>query len=168
MSKNTELKGTIDSVLENLHQLATDLRPASLDHLGLVATLRQYTEAFSRQHGLIVQFETVSLEDERLAPMVETALYRIVQEALTNVVRHAKATRADVLLERQGDRVITIVEDDGVGFDLAAAMRNGRLGLVGVQERAEMLGGALVVESAPGAGTTLFVEVPYDHSHSDC
>ena len=97
---------------------------------------------------------------------METALYRIVQEALTNVVRHANATRADVLLERQGDRVITIVEDDGVGFDLAVAVRC-RLGLVGVQERAEMLGGTLVVESTPGAGTTLFVEVPYAHSHSD-
>jgi signal transduction histidine kinase len=161
------LKCTIDSILGDLHQLAADLRPASLDHVGLVAALRQHAEAFSCQHGLDVQFETVSLEEERLSPMVETALYRIVQEALTNVVRHARATRADIVLERKGDRVITIVEDDGVGFDLTAALRSGRLGLVGVQERAEMLGGTLVVESTPGAGTTLFVEVPYAHSYSD-
>jgi signal transduction histidine kinase/DNA-binding NarL/FixJ family response regulator len=162
-----DLKQTIDTVSEGLHQLASDLRPASLDHLGLVATLRQYTEAFSHQHGLIVQFEMVGLEDGRLPPMVETALYRIVQEALTNVVRHAQANRADVVLERQGDRVITIVEDDGVGFDYGAAMQNGRLGLIGMQERAEMLGGNLVVESSPGAGTTLLVEVPYACSYSD-
>jgi PAS domain S-box-containing protein len=162
------LKDTIDSVLESLHQLATDLRPASLDHLGLVAALRQHAEVFSRQHDLAVQFETVGLEGERLSPTVETALYRIVQEALNNVVRHAQATRADVLLERQGNRVISIVEDDGIGFDLVAAMQSGRLGLLGVQERAEMLGGTLVVESTPGAGTTLVVEVPYVHSYSDC
>ena len=164
----TDLKGTIESVLESLHQLAADLRPASLDHLGLVAALRQYTEVFGRQHGLAVQFETVDLDGERMPPMVETALYRIVQEALTNVVRHAQATRADVLLERRDNRMVSIVEDDGIGFDLSEAMQSGRLGLLGVQERAEMLGGTLVVESAPGAGATLVVEVPYAHSHSDC
>jgi signal transduction histidine kinase len=162
-----ELKHMVDGILENLHQLATDLRPASLDHLGLVAALRQHVEAFGRQHDLAVQFETVNLEDKRLSPTQETALFRIVQEALTNVVRHAQASRADVLLERQGDRVIAIVEDNGLGFDPVAAMQSGRLGLLGMRERAEMLGGTLVVESWPGAGTTLFVEVPYVHSYLD-
>jgi signal transduction histidine kinase len=163
----TELKGTVDGVLESLHRLAADLRPASLDHLGLVEALRQYVETFGLQHDLAVQFEAVGLEGERLSPAQETALFRIVQEALTNIARHAQATRADVLLERRDDRVITIVEDDGLGFDPDEAMQGDRLGLLGMGERAEMLGGTLVVESSPGAGATLFVEVPYVHSYSD-
>jgi signal transduction histidine kinase len=94
---------------------------------------------------------------------METALYRIVQEGLTNVARHAQATHVSVLLARHGDRVITIVEDNGLGFDPMAATHSGRLGLLGMRERAEMLGGSLVVESSPGIGTTLCVEVPYGH-----
>lgn len=160
-----ELKSMTDGVLEDLHRLAMDLRPASLDHVGLVAALRQYAEEYSRQHGLAVQFEAVGLNGQRLPPEVETALYRIVQEALINVVRHARATRADVLLERRGERAIAIVEDDGVGFDPETAVQDGRLGLFGMRERAEMLGGSLVVESADGAGTTVFAEVPFVHAH---
>jgi signal transduction histidine kinase len=99
---------------------------------------------------------------------VETALYRIVQEALTNVVRHARATSVDVLLERRGSQVITVIEDNGVGFDPKEAARSGRLGLFGMQERVEMLGGTLLVESSVGVGTTVVAEVPYAHSHSDC
>jgi signal transduction histidine kinase len=163
-----ELKRTVHNVLESLHRLATDLRPASLDHLGLVEALRQYVQAFSRQHHLIVQFEAVGLGDERLSPNEEIALFRVAQEALTNVVRHSQATYADVLLERRGDRLILMIEDDGTGFDPAAAMRAGRLGLAGMRERAEMLGGSLVIESSAGAGTTILVEVPYAHSHPHC
>ena len=165
VARVAELKRMTDGVLENLHRLAMDLRPASLDHLGLVAALRQYAEAYSRQYGLDVQFEAVGLDGERLPPEMETALYRIVQEALTNVVRHAQATRVDVLLERRSDRVIAIVEDNGIGFDPEAAVMDGHLGLFGMRERAEMLGGTLTVESAPGAGTTVFVEVPYGDTH---
>jgi len=162
-----ELKHMIDGVLENLHRLAMDLRPASLDHLGLVAALRQYIETFSRQNDLLIEFASVGLDGERLPPAVETALYRIVQEALTNVLRHAQATSVDVLLERRGSQVITVIEDNGVGFDPKAAARSGRLGLFGMQERVEMLGGNLLVESSIGAGTTVVAEVPYAHSHSD-
>ncbi len=165
VARIAELKRMADGVLENLHRLAMDLRPASLDHLGLVAALRQYAEECSQRYGLTVQFEAIGMDDERLPPAMETAIYRIVQEALTNVARHARATRADVLLERRADRVITVVEDDGVGFDLSSAMQNGRLGLFGMRERAEMLGGTLLVESALGAGTTVLVEIPYADPH---
>ena len=158
-----ELKGMVDGVLENLHRLAADLRPASLDHLGLVAALRQYAQEMSDRHGIVVQFEAVGLNG-RLPADTETALYRIVQEALTNVVRHAQATRVDVLLERRGDKLIVLVEDNGVGFDPAVAMHGGRLGLFGIRERAEILAGTLVLESAPGIGTTLLVEVPHGDS----
>jgi len=167
VARLADLKRTTDGVLEDLHRLAMDLRPASLDHLGLVAALRQYVELYSRQHGLVVQFESVGLDGERLPAEVEIALYRIVQEALTNVVRHARATRTDVLLERRGDRLVAIVEDDGAGFDPEAAVQNSRLGLFGMRERAEMLDGTLAIESAPGSGTTVFVEIPYADPHPD-
>jgi signal transduction histidine kinase len=86
-----------------------------------------------------------------------------VQEALTNVARHAQASHVGVLLECRGGRLVVIVEDDGVGCDPQTALQSGRLGLLGMRERAEMLGGSLELESTPGAGTTLFVEVPYVH-----
>lgn len=167
LARLADLKRMTDGVLEDLHRLAMDLRPASLDHVGLVAALRQYVELYSRQHGLAVQFESVGLDGERLPTEVEIALYRIVQEALTNVVRHARATRTDVLLERRGDRLVAIVEDDGAGFDPEAAVQNSRLGLFGMRERAEMLAGTLAIESAPGSGTTVFVEIPYADPHPD-
>jgi two-component system sensor histidine kinase UhpB len=159
---------TVYDVLDSLHRLATDLRPVSLDHLGLVEALRQHAQAFGRQHHLNVQFEAVGLDDERLSPDAEIALFRVAQEALTNVVRHSQATYADVLLERRGDRLILIIEDDGAGFDPVAAMPAGRLGLAGMRERAEMLGGSLVIESSVGAGTTVLAEVPYAHAHPHC
>ena len=159
-----ELKQIADGVLENLHRLAIDLRPASLDHLGLVAALRHYTERISEDQSLVVQFQTIG-KIERMPGEVETAIYRIVQEALTNVIRHAHATHADILLERRGDQLIVVVEDDGVGFDLQAPKtgQGGRrlpLGMIGIRERADMLGGLVTIESAPGKGTTILLEVP--------
>jgi signal transduction histidine kinase len=167
VARVSDLEAMVDEMLENLHRLAMHLRPATLDHLGLVAALEQYVETFSNQHKLPVRFETVGLGDQRLPPPVETVLYRIVQEALTNVMRHAQATRVDVLLEQRGNQVVTIIEDDGVGFEPETALRSGRLGLFGMRERAEMLGGTLTIESAAETGTTVYVEVPYVRSHSD-
>ena len=163
LARAADLRRTADSVLENLHRLAMDLRPASLDHVGLVSALRQYVETFGRQNGLDVQYEVMGLENDRLLPEVETSIYRIVQEALTNVARHGHATRVAVLLERRGDRVLAIIEDNGVGFDRDEAASRGRMGLFGMRERAEMVGGDLTFESSPGVGTTVFVEVPYGH-----
>jgi len=159
IARSHELKTIADGILENLHRLAIDLRPASLDHLGLVAALRQHTETISDQHGIPVQFE-VTGEIERISGDMETAVYRIVQEALTNIIRHAQATRIDVLLKRRDSSLIVIVEDNGVGFD-PKVQQNGRLGMVGMQERAIMLGGTLTIESFPGSGTTVFLEVPW-------
>lgn len=162
-----ELKQMTSSVLEGLHRLAIDLRPASLDHLGLVAALRQYIQSFGQQYGLTMQFEPVRLDDERMPPDAEIALYRIVQEALTNVARHAKANRADVILERRGDRVVVMIWDNGIGFEPDVALQSDRLGLIGMRERAEMLGGTFDVESEIGKGTTIIVEVPYANAYSD-
>lgn len=154
-----DLKQAADGILENLHRLAIDLRPASLDHLGLVAALRQHTETVSDQHGIAVQFEVIG-EIERLSGDLETAVYRIVQEALTNVIRHAQATRIDVLLKRRESTLVVIVEDNGIGFD-PRAVQDSHLGLIGMQERAIMLGGSITFESSPGGGTTVFLEVPW-------
>lgn len=159
IARSHELKDIADGILENLHRLAIDLRPASLDHLGLVAALRQHTETISDQHGIAVQFEVIG-EIERISGDMETAVYRIVQEALTNIIRHAQATRIDVLLKRRVNSLVVIVEDNGIGFDPKVQV-NGRLGMVGMQERATMLGGTLTIESVSGSGTTVFLEVPW-------
>ncbi|MDX1999443.1 MAG: GAF domain-containing protein [Thermoanaerobaculia bacterium] len=156
----TELVEQTDAVIDGLHRLAADLRPVSLDHLGLDAALRQYARTAAAKFGLEVHFKARGFTRERLPAGVETALYRVVQEAMTNVVRHAQATRVDLLAERRGDRVLVMVEDDGIGFDADRVKPAGHFGLLGLRERAEALGGTLTIESAPGAGTTVVVEVP--------
>jgi signal transduction histidine kinase len=155
-----ELKNTASTIQDNLHQLAVNLRPASLDHLGLVTTLRQYIAEFNRQYDIPVDFEAVGMEGRRLPIDVETALFRIIQESLTNVVLHAQATRVDVLISLHNHHIVTIVEDDGIGFLESSSSLEDHLGLFGMRERIEMLGGTFTIESAPGKGTTVKAEVP--------
>jgi len=162
-----ELVQTTDAVIDGLHRLAADLRPASLDHLGLEAALRQYVRSAASKYGFTVHFKARGFTGERLPTVVETALYRVVQEAMTNVVRYASASRVDVLVERRGDRVMVMIEDDGVGFDPDEVRSGDHFGLLGLKERAETLGGTLTVESAPGAGTTVVVEVASADPHPD-
>jgi signal transduction histidine kinase len=157
-----ELKHTTSTIQENLHRLAVNLRPASLDHLGLVTTLQQFIREFNRQYNVIVEFETVGIQDKRLPLEIETALFRIVQESLTNVLLHAQATRVDVLLSLTDKRVSAVVEDDGIGFIFSNTTTEEQLGLFGMRERVEMLGGNFTIESSPGRGTTIKAEVPYD------
>jgi signal transduction histidine kinase len=154
-----ELRRRTDAVMDSLHRLAADLRPASLDHLGLDAALRQYASSAGQKFGLAIRFKARGFDEQRLPTAVETALYRVVQEAVTNVVRHARATRVDLLVERRNDRVMVMIEDDGIGFDQHKLQRPDHLGLLGLRERAEALNGTLTVESSPGAGTTIVVEV---------
>ena len=162
-----ELKRTTDAVIDSLHRLAAALRPPSLDVLGLDAALRQYLGSIEAKSGLVVRYKARGLAGERLSPSIETSLYRIVQEAVTNVVRHAGATRVDVLVERADGRVLVVVEDDGDGFTPADPQGAQHLGLVGMRERAEALGGRLSIESAPGAGTTIAAEVSSADPGSD-
>lgn len=162
-----ELMQRTDAVIDSLHRLVADLRPASLDHLGLEAALRQYSRSAGSKFGLEVRFKARGFGSERLPQVVETALYRVVQEAMANVVRHAQATRVDVLLEHRGDRVMVMIEDDGVGFEPDRVQRADHFGLLGLEERAEALGGTLTVESTPGNGTTIVVEVASADPHPD-
>ncbi len=155
-----ELKRIASDVLSNLHEMAVRLRPASLDHLGLVTALEQYISDFSRQHSLDVQFETVGITGKRHSLEIETAIFRIVQESLTNVLLHAHASRADVLLSQRKSILSVIIEDNGVGFIPENVATHTHLGLFGMRERVEMLGGKFSIESNPGKGTTIQVEVP--------
>jgi PAS domain S-box-containing protein len=167
-SSIARLCDTTESVLEDLHRLAMDLRPATLDHLGLVVTLTDYVENFNQQHEVQSRFEAVGFDPQvRLAADMETALFRIVQEALTNVVRHARATRVDLLLNLFADRVRLTIEDDGIGFDPLSSARPSQMGLLGMRERCEMLGGRFNIERAPGFGTTLVVELPRHNRSPD-
>ena len=160
-----DLKQLATMTLTEIHNMALELRPSSLDELGLIAALRQYTREYASKFDIDTDFQAIGLEEKRLPPMMEIALYRIVQEALTNVVKHAAATKVGVLMNPKGNSIVTIVEDNGKGFDvkkvLSSRKSEHRLGLYGMQERASVIGGVLTVESTPGRGTTIFVEVPF-------
>jgi two-component system, chemotaxis family, sensor kinase Cph1 len=140
-----------------------ELRPAALDDFGLVAALDTFVHEWSRTFRVAADFHSTGLEDVRLPFDVETNLYRIAQEALNNVHKHAAATRVGVMLERRDARIVLIVEDDGRGFDeteIRAGRADSRIGLRGLRERAVLAGGTAEVETSPGQGTTIFVQVP--------
>jgi signal transduction histidine kinase len=160
----SDLRSRTTEALEMMKDMALELRPSTLDDLGLVAALDRYAGDFGRKFAIDVDFQTLGFESVRLDPQTETALYRIVQEALTNVARHSQAKHASVLLERHDDRAVVVVEDDGRGFDVemvrTAALPSRKLGLLGIEERAALVGGTLTIESRPRAGTAVFVDVP--------
>ena len=155
----------------DVDQLVWELRPTALDDLGLRAALANYIQDWSRRVNIPAEFHTSGLLDDRLASEAETTLYRIAQEALTNVAKHARAQRVDVLLERQADSVLLIVEDDGVGFDANPAREEGAaepgFGLLGMQERAALVGATVEIESTAGKGTTVFLRMAIAPDSSD-
>jgi two-component system CheB/CheR fusion protein len=140
-----------------------ELRPTALDNLGLRNALAAYVAEWSKNYDIEAEFHSARLRKSRLLPEIEINLYRIAQEALNNIVKHSKAGKADVMLEYGKDSVVLMIEDNGVGFDLKAATRKtkkGRLGLVGMRERAALFGGTLEIESAQLRGTTVIAHVP--------
>ncbi|MBE0684626.1 MAG: MASE1 domain-containing protein [Anaerolineaceae bacterium] len=155
-----ELKQIASDLLNNLHDMAVRLRPASLDHLGLVTAIDQYISDFGRQHNIDIQFDTVGLSGKRHPLDTETAIFRVIQESLTNVILHASASRVDVLLSQRKNMLNLLIEDNGIGFIPESVAEHTRLGLFGMRERVEMLGGKFTIESGLGKGTTIQVEVP--------
>ncbi len=153
-----DLRELVVATLQDVRRLAVQLRPKALDDFGLVPALERLVQTFAETSGIRVDLEA-QLGEERLPAEVETTLYRIVQEALTNVVKHAEASRVSILLVRREGSATAVIEDNGRGFNPATAPTD-RLGLEGMRERAELHEGRLAVETAPGAGTTLVVEVP--------
>jgi signal transduction histidine kinase len=152
-----QVRAQVLETLQDVRRLAVELRPKALDDYGLVAAIERLVQTFAEQVGIRVEFEP-NLPGERLATEVETALYRMVQEALTNIAKHAQAGEVSIVLTRSADAVSAIVEDDGRGFDTREA-REG-MGLDGMRERLGLLDGKLKIESGPGKGTTLVAEVP--------
>ena len=153
-----DLRGLVVETLQSVRRLAVELRPSALDDFGLEPALRRLGETVREGGALDVQVET-RLGAVRLPADVETALYRIVQEALTNAVKHAGANHVSVVVTRKATGVQVMIEDDGSGFD-PAARSTGGLGLLGMRERVELLDGTLAIDTSPGAGTTLIVELP--------
>ena len=156
------LRSLAVTTLQDVRRLAVELRPKALDDFGLVAALERLASAFSEQTGITVEI-SARLGTTRLVPEVETALYRIVQEALTNVAKHAQAQRVSVVLNRSTRSVIAVIEDDGRGFSSQpdpGTSHGFGLGLIGMQERVGLLSGRIQIESTEGSGTTLVVEVP--------
>ena len=144
--------------LQNVRRLAVELRPQALDDFGLVPALERLGEAFAEQSGITVDVQA-NLDPSRLPPEIETALYRIVQEALTNVAKHSSASHVSVVVTKREGFVTAVVEDNGKGFGARGGAGEG-LGLIGMKERVGLLGGRLAIESTEGAGTTLVAEVP--------
>jgi len=153
-----ELRELVVGTLQNVRRLAVELRPSALDDFGLEPALRRLGQTVKESGALDVQVET-RLGSERLLPEVETAVYRIVQEALTNVVKHASAERVSIVVTRMPEKLMVIIEDDGLGFDPGAGPGEG-LGLLGMRERVKLLDGSLTVDAQHGSGTTLAVELP--------
>jgi len=150
-----EVRRLVDELGRIVRDLSIRLRPPALDDIGLHAALSQHLAGWTARTGVEVDYFAAAVETERLPTDIETAVYRVVQEALTNVARHARARRVSVVISRHEETATVAVEDDGVGFDPEAAMLSGRLGLIGMRERAALAGGTLEVESIPGQGTTI-------------
>ena len=151
------LRELVVATLQDVRRLAVELRPSVLDDFGLEAALENLTSSFAEQTGITVDFGP-ALGERRLPSEVETALYRIVQESLTNVVKHARARRVSISVTRMEGSVKAVIEDDGQGFDSASP--DGGHGLIGMRERLALLGGHLRIESSEGVGTTIAADVP--------
>lgn len=169
------LRSTINRTLDDVRAMAWQLRPSALDDLGLISALEHYIADYSQRYALQVDFAATGAwqieSSERLPHEMETAIYRIIQEALTNVARHAQATAASVVIDRRPASIRVIVEDNGRGFEVSwrdntpsVSVSGTRvsLGLQGMRERVSLFGGQLQIESSPGAGTTVIVEFPLE------
>lgn len=151
---------------EDVHRTAWELRPTSLDDVGLVRALETYVGDWADRFGITVDLHAGNLGDDRFPTELETNAYRIVQEAMTNVLKHAAASTVSLVLERHGGSLQIIVEDNGKGFDPAMATGAGQLGLAGMRERLALVGGNLTIDSVGGGngGTTLYIRIPLPSS----
>ena len=159
-----EAKSLSNQTLTAMRQLSMDLRPTMLDDVGLIPTLRWYIQNFSNRLNIKSNFQAVGFE-EKLPPQIETAFYRIIQEALNNIAKHAEASRVDISLQWRDSILSVSITDNGRGFDLYEVLRPDSLerglGIIGMQERISLLGGKIDIQSRPDSGTYLYIEVPY-------
>ena len=151
----------INSTIATVRKIATDLRPSILDDLGLLAALEWQSEEFERRSGTKVVF-TNKAGDISVVPKVATALFRIYQEVLTNVARHANATQADAILDSDDKRLYFSIRDNGVGFDVDTTKDKKTLGLLGIKERSLLIGGTYEIKSNPGQGAEIMISIPLE------
>lgn len=153
------LKKQLRDSLQEVRRIIFDLRPLALDDLGLVPAVRAYLDDVSQRTGLQVSFRVLG-QERRLPSPLEVTLFRLVQEAVSNVWKHARAATVDVKVEFLPDRVQAVVQDDGIGFDVAAGEAEGHFGLAGMRERVALLDGAFDIDSQPGRGTRVSFTIP--------
>jgi signal transduction histidine kinase len=168
-NKISSTQRMVERSVDIVHRFARELRPMVLDDLGVIPALHSFMKGFTRRTGIHIRFTAcTSGRIEQLDTVTRTVLYRVAQEALTNVGRHAHASRVDVSIQRLPRAVGLTIQDNGKSFQVERvlhAKRNKRLGLLGMRERVEMVGGSLRVESAPGQGTTIRAEIPFTNSN---
>jgi signal transduction histidine kinase len=160
-----ELKGLTGLVGEEVSRLAWELRPIVLDDIGLEPAIRRLADQWAERVGLQIDLH-LALKRRRLPPQVETTLYRVLQEGVTNIVKHASASKVGVVVRASPNDVVMMIEDDGKGFDPEALKRGAapRLGLLGIRERLALIRGSLEIETGSSAGTTLIIRVPLKDS----
>jgi PAS domain S-box-containing protein len=152
----------VEGLVKQIQDMSLDLRPAMLDDLGLLPALLWHFERYTRQTSIKINFRHAGLQDRRFSPEIETAAYRIAQEALTNVARHSEANEVDVYIHSGLKALVIQIEDNGSGFDVTSALASrSSSGLTGMQERAALLGGELLLTSAPDKGTQLRAKLPF-------
>lgn len=159
-----ELRQQAEQTLAEVHDLSVTLRPSVLDDVGLMAALQRHCRLFAERFGVRVACAHVGLDNQRLPAEVELTIYRVVQEALTNAVRHGQAGRVQALVQRTDTGVLATIQDNGCGFDARdwqkRCVEGNHLGLLGIEERVTLLGGSFCVESESGKGTTVYADIP--------
>jgi two-component system sensor histidine kinase DegS len=162
-SELENLKAEVNKTFQRTRMLIADLRPMMLDDLGLVPTLRRYVRSWTEETGIEAEFTSTG-QEHRLAPHAEVTVFRVVQEVLENASKHADPSHVKVTLRLEGETTRTIIEDDGVGFDVEEALARSdeqrKIGLALIRDRAQMLGGTLDIESIAGRGTRVVLEIP--------
>ena len=165
--KVERVRKLVEKSVDIVHHFARKLRPTLLDHMGLVPALHAYMKTLTKQSGLLIQFKVFTGQSQLSNPK-ETAIYRLVQSALTNVVKHAKATQAHVILQKIPGAITLEINDNGAGFQTADHLlrrkRYPRLGLIIMRERAEMFGGTFQIDSVIGTGATIRIQIPVEGS----
>jgi two-component system, chemotaxis family, CheB/CheR fusion protein len=165
------LKSIANQIDSEVDFLAWELRPSVLDDLGLVVALKNFVKEWSLHFKIAAEFEQIRLDGNKLLPEIEINLYRIGQEALNNICKHAKANNASVLLEYREGKISLIIEDDGIGFEPSKKEvltgDDKGMGLLGMKERAELIGLTFEIESSIGNGTTIYVRVPAQFTNEE-
>lgn len=160
-----EMREVVAKTLIEIRNMARQLRPSVLDDLGLLPAIQRYIAEYPRRFGLDIDLHVRGSMDQRLNPQIEIAVYRIIQEALTNIARHAKAENACVIMEHRQGQLLVVIEDDGIGFNTQEfENKESGLGIFGMKERAALVGGSLVIETKPGSGTSLFLKIPLEEN----